>query len=156
LVLSGLPSGRFCFEGFLPRKGPARRARLDALREERRVTVIYEAPHRVRQTLDDLCQALDPLRRVSISRELTKLHEETWRGSLEQAVDHLSANEPRGEYVIVLDGAPPPGPPADDEVEAALRAALDAGADKKTAIVDVAGRLGLPKRHVYKIALGVR
>lgn len=156
LVLSGLPSGRFCFEGFLPRKGPARRARLDALREERRVTVIYEAPHRVRQTVDDLCQALGPLRRVSISRELTKLHEETWRGSLEQAVDHLSANEPRGEYVIVLDGAPPPGPPADDEVEAALRAALDAGADKKTAIVDVAGRLGLPKRHVYKIALGVR
>jgi 16S rRNA (cytidine1402-2'-O)-methyltransferase len=156
LVLSGLPSGRFCFEGFLPRKGPTRRARLDALREERRVTVIYEAPHRVRQTVDDLCQALGPLRRVSISRELTKLHEETWRGSLEQAVDHLSANEPRGEYVIVLDGAPPPGPPADDEVEAALRAALDAGADKKTAIVDVAGRLGLPKRHVYKIALGVR
>jgi 16S rRNA (cytidine1402-2'-O)-methyltransferase len=156
LVLSGLPSGRFCFEGFLPRKGPARRARLDALREERRVTVIYEAPHRVRQTLDDLCQALGPLRRVSISRELTKLHEETWRGSLDRAVDHLSANEPRGEYVIVLDGAPPPGPPADDEVEAALRAALDAGADKKTAIVDVAGRLGLPKRHVYRIALGVR
>ena len=93
---------------------------------------------------------------MSISRELTKLHEETWRGPLHKAVAHLSVNEPRGEYVIVLDGAPPPGPPADDEVAAALRAALDAGSDKKTAIADVAGRLGLPKRHVYDIALGVR
>jgi len=155
LVVSGLPTGRFCFEGFLPRKGSARTARLEALRVEPRTTVLYEAPHRVRQTVADLCGALGPLRRVAIARELTKLHEETWRGSLGDAVAHL-ATEPRGEYVLVLDGAPPPGPPSDDEVEAAIRTELDAGADKKTAIAAVAGRLGLPKRHVYQIALGVR
>ena len=155
LVVSGLPTGRFCFEGFLPRKGAARTARLEALRTEARTTVVYEAPHRVRRTVADLCGALGPLRRVAIARELTKLHEETWRGSLGDAEAHLAA-EPRGEYVLVLDGAPPPGPPADDEVEAALRTELDAGADKKTAIAAVAGRLGLPKRHVYQIALGVR
>jgi 16S rRNA (cytidine1402-2'-O)-methyltransferase len=156
LVLSGLPTGRFCFEGFLPRKGPARRARLEALRDERRVTVVYEAPHRVRRTVGDLRDALGAARRVSISRELTKLHEQTWRGSLADAVAHLDSVEPRGEYVVVVDGAPPVGPPDDDEVAAALRAALDAGADRKTAIAEVAGRLGLPKRHVYGIALGVR
>jgi 16S rRNA (cytidine1402-2'-O)-methyltransferase len=156
LVLSGLPAGRFCFEGFLPRKGTARRARLDAVRDEPRTTVIYEAPHRVRRTVEDLRAALGPLRRVSISRELTKLHEETWRGSLEAAVAHLGTEEPRGEYVIVVDGAPPLDPPADDDVASALRAELDAGADKKTAIAAVAGRFGLPKRHVYRIALGVR
>ncbi len=155
LVVSGLPTGRFCFEGFLPRKGSARTARLEALRGEERTIVLYEAPHRVRQTLADLCGALGPLRRIAVARELTKLHEETWRGSLGDAVAHLTA-EPRGEYVLVLDGAPPPGPPADDEVEAALRSELDAGSDKKTAIATVAGRLGVPKRHVYQIALGVR
>jgi 16S rRNA (cytidine1402-2'-O)-methyltransferase len=156
LVLSGLPTGRFCFEGFLPRKGPARRARLAALETERRATVVYEAPHRVRPTVAELCETLGPLRRVSISRELTKLHEETWRGTLGDAVAHLSAERPRGEHVIVIDGAPAPGPPGDDEVAAALRAALDAGADKKAAIAEVAVRLGVPKRHVYGIALGVR
>ena len=155
LVVSGLPTGRFCFEGFLPRKGAARTARLEALRTEARTTVVYEAPHRVRRTVADLCGALGPLRRVAIVRELTKLHEETWRGSLGDAAAHLAA-EPRGEYVLVIDGVPPPGPPADDVVEAALRTELDAGADKKAAIAAVAGRLGLPKRHVYQIALGVR
>jgi 16S rRNA (cytidine1402-2'-O)-methyltransferase len=99
---------------------------------------------------------MGPLRRVSISRELAKLHEETWRGTLGDAVAHVSEKDPRGEYVLVVDGASAPGPPDDDEVAAALRAALDAGADKKAAIADVAGRLGLPKRHVYDIALGVR
>ena len=156
LVVSGLPTGRFCFEGFLPRRGAARTARLEALRAEARTTVLYEAPHRVRQTVADLCAALGPLRRVAIARELTKLHEETWRGPLGRAVSHLSEREPRGEYVLVLDGAPPPGPPADAEVESALRAELDAGIDKKTAIATVAGRFGVPKRHVYQIALGVR
>ena len=155
LVVSGLPTGRFCFEGFLPRKGSARTARLEALRTEGRTTVLYEAPHRVHQTVADLCRALGPLRRIVIARELTKLHEETWRGSLGDAEAHVAA-EPRGEHVLVLDGAPPPGPPADDEVEAAIRRELDGGADKKTAIAAVAGRLGLPKRHVYQIALGVR
>jgi 16S rRNA (cytidine1402-2'-O)-methyltransferase len=156
LAISGLPSGRFCFEGFLPRKGSARAARLQVLREERRTIVLFEAPHRVRRTMVDLCDAFGPLRRVVVARELTKLHQETWRGALGDAVTHLGDKEPRGEYVLVVDGAPPPGPPDDATVEAAIRAALDAGADRKAAVAAVAQRLGLQKRHVYQIALGVR
>jgi 16S rRNA (cytidine1402-2'-O)-methyltransferase len=156
LVASGLPTGRFCFEGFLPRKGSARTVRLTALRDERRTMVLYEAPHRVRQTIADLRDTLGPLRRVAIARELTKLHEETWRGPLGEAVAHIAVDEPRGEYVLVVDGAPPPGPPGDDEVASALRAELDAGRDRKTAVADVARRFDVPKRHVYQIALGVR
>jgi 16S rRNA (cytidine1402-2'-O)-methyltransferase len=156
LAVSGLPTGRFCFEGFLPRKGSARTARLEALRDERRTMVLFEAPHRVRRTIGDLCEAIGSLRRVVVVRELTKLHQETWRGALEDAVAHLAEREPRGEYVLVLDGAPPPGPPDDAEVEAAIRSELDAGVDKKAAVAAVAQRLGLQKRHVYEIALGVR
>src|SRR5207244_2755956 len=89
LVVSGLPTGRFCFEGFLPRKGAARTERFRALATECRTTVIYEAPHRVRETVAELAETLGPLRRVAIVRELTKLHEEVWRGSLENAVAHL-------------------------------------------------------------------
>ena len=156
LAVSGLATGRFCFEGFLPRKGSARTARLESLRDERRTMVLFEAPHRVRRTVVDLSDSLGPLRRVVIVRELTKLHQETWRGALGHAADHLAEQEPRGEYVLVLDGAPPPGPPDDAEVEAAIRSELDAGVDKKAAVAAVAQRLGLQKRHVYQIALGVR
>jgi 16S rRNA (cytidine1402-2'-O)-methyltransferase len=156
LAVSGLPTGRFCFEGFLPRKGSARQERLDTLAHERRTTVLFEAPHRVQRTLADLCEALGPLRRVAVARELTKLHQEVWRGTLGDAVAHFTEWEPRGEYVLVVDGAPLPGPPDDAEVEAAIRSELDAGADRKTAVAAVARQLGLQKRHVYEIALGVR
>jgi 16S rRNA (cytidine1402-2'-O)-methyltransferase len=152
LVVSGLPTGRFCFEGFLPRKGSGRAERLDALRTERRTSVLYEAPHRVRRTVAELAEALGPLRRIAIVRELTKLHEEVWRGTLGGAVEHLDARPPRGEYVLVLGGAPAPGQPEADEIERALALQLDAGADKKSAISTVAGDLRVPKRRVYEIA----
>ncbi|HEX3622539.1 MAG TPA: 16S rRNA (cytidine(1402)-2'-O)-methyltransferase, partial [Acidimicrobiales bacterium] len=155
LVVSGLPTARFCFEGFLPRKGPARTARLAALATEQRTTVLFEAPHRVRQAVADLAAALGGLRRVAVARELTKLHEEVWRGTLAGAVDHLAETEPRGEYVLVLDGAPPPGPAGEADVEAALRARLAAGTDKRSAIAEVTAQLGVPKRAVYDIALRV-
>jgi 16S rRNA (cytidine1402-2'-O)-methyltransferase len=155
LVASGLPTSRFCFEGFLPRKGSARSQRLRELAGESRTTVLYEAPHRVRQTVADLAAAAGGLRRVALARELTKLHEEVWRGTLAGAVDHLSAKEPRGEYVIVLDGAPPPEPAGETDVEAALRARLDAGSDKRSAIAEVAATLGVPKRVVYHVALSI-
>src|SRR5947199_7909042 len=80
LVVSGLPTGRFVFEGFLPRKGSGRAERIEALRAEPRTTILYEAPHRVRQTVAELADALRPLRRLAIVRELTKLHEDVWRG----------------------------------------------------------------------------
>jgi 16S rRNA (cytidine1402-2'-O)-methyltransferase len=153
LVVSGLSTARFCFEGFLPRKGAARSQRLKELAAEPRTTVLFEAPHRVRQAVADLAGAAGGLRRVAVARELTKLHEEVWRGTLAGAVEHLAATEPRGEYVIVLDGAPPADPAGEADVEAALRARLDAGADKKAAIAEVTTALGVPKRVVYDVAV---
>jgi len=155
LVVSGLSTSRFCFEGFLPRKGPSRAQRVAEVAADRRTTVLYEAPHRVRQTVADLAAAAGDLRRVAVARELTKLHEEVWRGTLAGAVEHLASKEPRGEYVIVLDGAPAPDPAGDSDVEAALLARLDAGTDKRTAIAEVTAALGVPKRRVYDIALGL-
>jgi 16S rRNA (cytidine1402-2'-O)-methyltransferase len=155
LVVSGLPTGRFAFEGFLPRKGSARAERLRQITADTRTTILFEAPHRVRQTVTDLGRAAGPLRRVALVRELTKMHEEVWRGTLGGAAEHLATKEPRGEYVVVLDGAPPPPPAGEDDVEAALRARLEAGADKKSAIAEVAAALGVPKRAVYEIALSI-
>ena len=153
LVVSGLPTGRFCFEGFLPRTGRARSHRLAELAAEPRTVVLFEAPHRVRQTVADLAAAAGDLRRVAVTRELTKLHEEVWRGTLAGAVEHLATKEPRGEYVLVLDGAPPIDPAGKTEVEAALRRRLDAGLDKRSAIAEVTTLLGVPKRLVYEVAL---
>ena len=153
LVVSGLPTERFCFEGFLPRKGKERTARLTELAAERRTSVLYEAPHRVRVLVADLVEACGPLRRVAVCREMTKLHEEVWRGSLADAATHLDATEPRGEYVIVLDGAPAPVAATSDDIAAALTARMTAGDDKKTAIAAVATALNVPKRQVYEIAL---
>ena len=155
LVVSGLPTSRFAFEGFLPRKGPVRAQRLAEIAADQRTTVLFEAPHRVRQTVADLAQAAGDLRRVALVRELTKLHEEVWRGTLAAALERLDAKEPRGEYVVVLDGAPPPAPAGEDDVETALRTRLDAGADKKSAIAEVAAELGVPKRVVYDVALSI-
>ena len=153
LVVSGLRTGRFAFEGFLPRKGAARAQRLREVAADARTTVIFEAPHRVRETVADLAEAAGGLRRVAVARELTKLHEEVWRGTLAGAVEHLAAREPRGEYVLVVDGAPPPEPAGEADVEAALRARLDAGADKRAAVAEVAVALGVPKRMVYDVAV---
>jgi len=155
LVVSGLPTSRFTFEGFLPRKGSARGQRLAEIAADARTTVLFEAPHRVRQTVADLAAAAGGLRRVALVRELTKLHEEVWRGTLAGAVEHLDAKEPRGEYVVVLDGAPPRAAADEAAVEAALRARLDAGAEKKAAIAEVAAAMGVPKRVVYDVALSI-
>ncbi len=153
LVASGLSTGRFCFEGFLPRKGAAKAQRLAEVAAEPRTVVLFEAPHRVRQTVADLSAVAGELRRVAIARELTKLHEEIWRGTLGGAVEHLGSKDPRGEYVLVLDGAPPPGPAEETDIEAALRSRIGAGLDKRSAIVEVATVLQVPKRLVYDIAL---
>ncbi len=155
LVVSGLPTGRFCFEGFLPRKGRARGERLAELAIERRTTVVFEAPHRVRQTVADLADAVDSLRRLVIARELTKAFEEVWRGTLAEAGVHLAATDPRGEYVLVLDGAAAPPTAEADDVDDALRVRLEAGVDKKAAIAEVAAELGVPKRQVYEAALSL-
>ncbi len=156
LVVSGLPAGRFAFEGFLPRKGSSRAERLAAIAVERRTVVLYEAPHRLARTLEDLVAACGRDRQVAVSRELTKLHEETWRGSLAGAVDWVAEREPRGEVVVVLDAAPPPAAASDNEVERALRAQLDAGASARDAAAAVAAELGVPKRAAYALVTRLR
>ena len=153
LVVSGLPTGRFCFEGFLPRKGSARTARLEALRTEGRTTVLYEAPHRVRQTVTDLCRALGPLRRIVIARELTKLHEETWRGTLAEAREWVAGNEPRGEFVIVIDRAPPEQPTEQAVVIDRVRALLADGLSTRDAVDRVSAETGIARNSVYELAL---
>lgn len=156
LVVSGLPAGRFVFEGFLARKGSGRSERLAELATERRTAVLYEAPHRLARTLADLCEVCGPDRRVAISRELTKLHEETWRGTLAEAVAWTDEREPRGEIVICLDGAPAPEAANDDDVTAAVQARLDAGDSTRDAAAAVAHALGVPKRTAYDIATRLR
>ena len=155
LVVSGLPAGRFVFEGFLPRKGAGRTERLAAVAHEPRTTVLYEAPHRLARTLGDLAAACGEDRRVVVARELTKLHEEVWRGTLAGAVAWAGERQPPGEMVIVLAGAPAAAPPDDDDVLAALRDELAAGATARDAARSVATRLAVPRRRAYDLAVRV-
>ena len=154
LVVSGLPAGRFVFEGFLPRKGSGRRERLVAVAAEPRTTVLYEAPHRLARTLADLAGACGGDRRVAIAREITKLHEQVWRGTLAEAVAWVAERDPPGEIVVVLDGAPPAAPADDAAVLDAVRAELAAGASARDAARAVADRLDVPRRRAYAIATG--
>ncbi len=153
VVWSGLPTGRWAFEGFLPRKGSSRTERLAEVAAERRTVVLYEAPHRLARTLADLAAACGGDRRIAIGRELTKLHEEVWRGTLADALDWVDEHPPRGELVLVLDGAPEAAPAADDAVDAAVRARLDAGDSARDAASRVAADLGVPKRRAYDAAV---
>jgi 16S rRNA (cytidine1402-2'-O)-methyltransferase len=154
LVVSGFDTNRFVFEGFLPRSGRERTARLALIAAEPRTTVIYEAPHRIERTIADLAAACGGERNVAVARELTKIYESVWRGSLEAAGAHLAATAPRGEYVIVLQGAPPRGEVSDDEIRSALHLALE-GHSRKDAVEAVVGQLEVPKRRVYDLALTV-
>jgi 16S rRNA (cytidine1402-2'-O)-methyltransferase len=156
LVVSGLPAGRFCFEGFLPRKGSGRTERLRHLATEPRTSILYEAPHRIAGTVDDLVTACGADRPVALARELTKLFEEVWRGTLGDLAGHLATNERRGEYVLVLGGAPPAAPATTDDITAALSVRLAAGVDRKSAIAEVTKELGVAKRAVYDAALRLR
>jgi 16S rRNA (cytidine1402-2'-O)-methyltransferase len=153
LVVSGLPAGRFVFEGFLPRKGSGRGRRLAELAVERRTVVLYEAPHRAARTLADLAAALGDDRPVTIARELTKLHEEVWRGTLGGAVQWADDAAPRGELVLVIGGAPAAPEATDDDVRAALVDHLGRGATKRDATTAVADELGVAKRRVYALAV---
>ena len=120
---------------------------------ERRTVVMYEAPHRLERTLADLEVACGPLRHVVVARELTKLHEEIRRSSLHEAVQHARSHEPRGEYVIVVEGALPPEPATEEQLEEALRRELANGMSKRDAAAKVALAYGAPKRVVYELAL---
>jgi 16S rRNA (cytidine1402-2'-O)-methyltransferase len=155
VTLSGLPSGRFVFEGFLPRSGAERKERLHLIASEPRTVVLYEAPHRLHKTLTDLESFCGADRRIAVAAELTKIHEDVWRGVLHDAVKRFSDEEPRGEFVIVLAGATPAAPPSDDEIIQALRAEIAAGVSRKDAAAKVSARLGVSKRHVYELTLSL-
>jgi 16S rRNA (cytidine1402-2'-O)-methyltransferase len=156
LVTSGLPTSRFVFEGFLPRSGAERTERLAIATTESRTTIYYEAPHRLIKTLSDLTTACGAVRRVVIARELTKLHEEFWRGTLQDANMHFSETEPRGEFVIILEPAKPPAPPTNEELLEAIRAEIAKGVSRKDSAARVSARFGVAKRSVYELALQLR
>lgn len=156
LVTSGLPTSRFVFEGFLPRSGIERSERLAMITTEPRTVVLYEAPHRLAKTLSDLTVACGAIRRVVLARELTKLHEEFWRGTLQDANVFVANAEPRGEYVLIIEPARPPAPPTDEELLAAIRAEIAKGVSRKDSAARVSARFGVAKRTVYELALRVR
>lgn len=154
LALSGLPSDRFCFEGFLPRTGGARRARLSALAAEDRTLIFFEAPHRVAATLTDLAAAFGADRPAALCRELTKTYEEIRRAPLGELAAAAAAEPFRGEITLVVAGAPP-APAADlsdQELKAAVAEREAEGASRRDAIAAVAAALNLPKRRVYTAA----
>jgi 16S rRNA (cytidine1402-2'-O)-methyltransferase len=154
LVASGLPAGRYVFEGFLPRSGSGRDERLAALANERRTMVLYEAPHRVVRTLTDLAAALGGDRRIALARELTKLHEEVWRGTVDEGLARAADVEPRGEYVLVIEGAPAPPAATDEELAAAVARLRADGISTRDAVAEVASAYDVPKRRVYGLATG--
>jgi 16S rRNA (cytidine1402-2'-O)-methyltransferase len=152
LVLSGLPSARFVFEGFLPRTGTQRRRRLRELATEQRTIVLFESPHRLVESLEDAVGALGD-RRAAIARELTKVHEEVVRGNLTELLETVRDGV-RGEVTLVIEGAPAYESTRDDaEIAARLRALIDGGVAKKEAIATVATELDMPKKDVYRVAL---
>lgn len=151
LVISGLPTARYVFEGFLPRSGRDRSARLSDIAAERRTTVLYEAPHRIEATIAALADACGEDRPVAVCRELTKLYEEVVRGTL----GSIDLGEPRGEYVVVLGGAAAGAPPDDDAIRDALRSELEDGVSKRDAVASVTARLGVPKKQVYALAIAL-
>ena len=155
LAVSGLPTGRFTFEGFLTVNKRSRREHLESLRGERRTMIFHEAPHKLRATLEDLRNAFGGERRIALCRELTKLHEETMRTTLDKAAAYYAENTPKGEYVLVVAGAEPPEESAvslEDAVAEVLRLRAD-GIRLKDAARQVADATGLSRNDLYAAAL---
>ena len=150
LSVSGLPTARFTFEGFLPLNKKNRRAQLDALAEEERTMIFYEAPHKLRATLDDLAAILGTDRPMAVCRELTKLHEEVLRLTIGEAAALYAAREPRGEFVLVVGGRPPRAAEGDEDAALARAARLRLeGLPLKAAAAQAAEEFGVRKRLLY-------
>ncbi len=155
LAVSGLPTGRFTFEGFLTVNKKSRREHLDSLRGERRTMIFHEAPHKLAATLADLRDTFGPDRQIALCRELTKLHEETRRTTLGEAADYYAANPPKGEFVLVVAGAQQETGAAvtlEEGVEQVL-ALREQGMRLKDAAREVAEHTGLSKNELYTAAL---
>ena len=155
LSISGLPTGRFCFEGFLSTAKKSRKEHLESLIGETRTMIFYEAPHKLVSTLEDLADAFGSGRRISLCRELTKLHEEVVRTTLGEAIAKYAENAPKGEFVLVVEGAAPAEKEVATEEDAAsmVRRLMGEGLSRKDAIKQTAKALDLPKNVVYDAAL---
>ncbi len=156
LAASGLPTGRFTFEGFLPMNRKNRRTHLESLVHETRTMLFYEAPHKLCATLEDFAATFGPERRIALCRELTKLHEEVRRTTLGQAVDWYHQNPPRGEFVLVVEGGTPEevaAPTLEDGVAAVLALRTQEGCSLKDAVKQVAKSLKLSKNELYDAVL---
>lgn len=155
LSISGLPTGRFTFEGFLSTNKKSRFAHLDSLRTEQRTMIFYEAPHKLTATLTDLAQVFGETRRISLCRELTKLHEEVLRMTLGEAVQYYRTTEPRGEYVLVVEGAQetPQASATQDDAVARAQALIAQGYSKKDAVRQAAAETGFPRNALYDAIL---
>ena len=153
LTLSALPTERFCFEGFLPTQNKERRARLEVLAAEERTMMLHEAPHKLRATLDDLRKALGDERRITLCRELTKLNEEIIRTTLAGACELYEGREPKGEYVLVLEGTKQKAalPETSLTIEEQVAYYIEGGMSKMDAIKATAKSRGIPKNDVYKL-----
>ncbi|KWT61067.1 uroporphyrin-III methyltransferase [Streptomyces albus subsp. albus] len=157
LAVSGLPVDRFCFEGFLPRKGGERRSRLREVAGERRTLVYFEAPHRLDDTLAAMTEVFGADRRAAVCRELTKTYEEVRRGPLEELAA-WAADGVRGEITIVVEGAPETGPQdlGPEELVRRVHVREEAGERRKEAIAAVAAETGLPKREVFDAVVAAK
>lgn len=156
LALSGLPTGRFTFEGFLARKGSERTRRLASLAGEERTMIFYESPHRTAATLADFVQTFGADRRGTVSRELTKLHEEVRRGTLAELAEWAESERIRGEIVIIVEGAQVPETPEAQDVVQLVLDRVAAGERLKAACAAVAAETGTSKRELYEAALAAR
>ena len=157
LSISGLPTGRFCFEGFLSTAKKSRKEHLQSLVGETRTMIFYEAPHKLLSTLEDLAEFFGSDRKISLCRELTKLHEEVVRTTLGEAIEKYTANALKGEFVLVVDGTAPAEkevPTAEDAGEMVKRL-MSEGLSRKDAIKQTAKALDLPKNVVYDAALSI-
>lgn len=156
IAVSGLSTSRFTFEGFLTVKKTGRKKHLDSLKNETRTMVFYEAPHKLKNTLADLCDAFGADRRISLVRELTKLHEEVIRTTIGEAIKLYESDDPRGEFVLVLEGASEEAQTVEFTEEAALEHFSELvanGTDKKSAVKLTAEYFGVQKSIVYSICM---
>lgn len=157
LSAAGLPTDRFVFEGFLPAKGQQRRSHLESLETESRTLIFYESPHRLRETLEDFAEIFGTSRQIVLARELTKLYEEFWRGTIEEAIAHYSQREPQGEYTLLVAGTPPTQPQlSEEELKAELLAIMSQGISRSQASRQLAKVTSLPRRQLYQLALAIK
>ena len=157
LSISGQATGRFCFEGFLSTAKKSRAEHLESLKKEQRTMIFYEAPHKLVSTLEDMAEVFGTDRSISLCRELTKLHEEVVLTTLGAAIEKYTANPPKGEFVLVVAGAPEEIPESASLEDAAARVAqlMEEGLSRKDAVKQTAKELDLPKNAVYDAALKV-